>query len=687
MVFQTKIDTPLKPTTAKSSPSARDITNTLRFLTVDAIQKANSGHPGMPLGMADIAAVLWREFLHHDPAHPKWVNRDRFILSNGHGSMLQYALLHLTGYDLTINDIKQFRQLHSKTPGHPEYGCTSGIEATTGPLGQGLANAVGMALAEKILAARFNRPAFSIIDHYTYAFAGDGCLMEGISHEACSLAGTHQLNKLIVFWDNNSISIDGNTSGWFTDDTPKRFAAYGWHVIANVDGHNFTSIKQAIAEAHSIKDKPILICCKTTIGFGAPTLCNSHGCHGTPLGHTEITAMRKNLGWPYPPFIIPDELYGAWDARQQGKKRSIEWQQLFNGYRSKYPEAAAEFMRCTAGNLPPSWKESSNTYIATVSTGSSEISTRKASQNCIEHYAALIPELLGGSADLTASNLTDWSGTKDITRGNSNGNYIHYGVREFGMFAIMNGLALHGGFIPFGGTFLVFSDYGRNAIRLTAMMHIRVIFVLTHDSIALGEDGPTHQPIEHTASLRLIPNLSVWRPGDATETAAAWKYAIERSNGPTCLILSRQKVTAQTHTAQTLSSIERGGYVLIDSKETPDCIIIATGSELGLAVSAQEHLKELGKNIRVVSIPSCDIFDKQDENYRNYVLPPAIRSRVVIEAGVPNSWYKYAGENGKIIGLTDFGISAPEKEVLKSFGFTVDNVVKTALEAMHANIN
>lgn len=660
----------------------RDYANAVRFLAIDAIQKANSGHPGLPLGMADIATVLWREFLRHDPTHPKWVNRDRFVLSNGHGSMLQYALLHLTGYDLTIGDLKQFRQLHSKTPGHPEYGCTSGIEVTTGPLGQGLANAVGMALAEKVLAAYFNRPQFEVIDHYTYVFVGDGCLMEGISHEACSFAGTQKLGKLIAFWDNNGISIDGHTSGWFTENTLQRFSAYGWHVIADVNGYDATAIQQAIIAARTVKDKPTLIACTTTIGFGAPNMCGSHNCHGAPLGTAEITATRKNLGWPYPPFIVPDDIYMAWDARQQGKKYTAQWQKLFNLYKEQYPMLAAEFSRRIAGNLPIAWESSSRAHIEKINVVGEAIATRKASQNDIEAYAPLLPELLGGSADLTSSNLTNWSGTKDITADNAAGNYLRYGVREFGMFAVMNGIALHGGFIPYGGTFLVFSDYGRNAIRLAAMMHIRVIFVLTHDSIGLGEDGPTHQPIEQLASLRLIPNLSVWRPGDATESAVAWKYAIERHSGPTCLILSRQKITAQTRSPSVVSAIRQGGYVLLDSSEPPECILMATGSELDLAVKAAIKLQELGKKVRVVSMPSIDVFEKQDETYRSYVLPASVRARVAIEAGVPHSWYNYVGEGGKVIGINTFGASAPEQELFKMMGLTIENVVKTALDVV-----
>lgn len=665
------------------TPTVRELANAIRILATDAIQKANSGHPGMPLGMADIATVLWHDFLKHDPANPKWPDRDRFILSNGHGSMLQYALLHLTGYDLTIADIKQFRQLHSKTPGHPEYGCANGIEATTGPLGQGLANGVGMALAEKVLAAQFNRPGFNIVDHYTYVFAGDGCLMEGISHEACSLAGTQGLGKLIVFWDDNGISIDGRTEGWFTEDVAKRFDAYGWHVITNVDAYDANALKKAITEARNNKEKPSIICCKTIIGFGAPNMCGTHDCHGSPLGPNEISATRKNLKWPYPPFTIPNEIYAAWDARQPGKKYTTTWQQLFNSYKEKYPELALEFSRRIAGNLPSNWEQHSNAYIEKVSKQNESIATRKASQNCLENYAPLLPELLGGSADLTASNLTNWSGSKDITKKDSSGNYIHYGVREFGMCAIINGIALHGGIIPYGGTFLVFSDYARNAIRLAAMMQRRSIFVLSHDSIGLGEDGPTHQPVEQLASLRLIPGLCIWRPCDAVETATAWKYAIEHNNGPTCLILTRQKVSAQQRSLQTISEIKRGGYILLDSTEKADCIIIATGSEIDLAIRAEAKLRELGKNIRIVSMPSVDVFEQQDEAYREYVLPRSISSRVAIEAGIPDTWYKYVSNNGQVISIKRFGDSAPEQELFKTMGFTIENVVKTVLEVLH----
>lgn len=653
-------------------PTIRDLANAIRFLSVDAIQKANSGHPGMPLGMADIATVLWKEFLRHDPTDPKWLNRDRFILSNGHGSMLHYSLLHLTGYELTISDIKNFRQLHSKTPGHPEFGLTPGIETTTGPLGQGFANAVGMALAEKNLAKEFNKEELAIIDHYTYVFVGDGCLMEGISHEAASLAGTHQLNKLIAFWDNNHISIDGNTKGWFTDDTPKRFAAYGWNVIADVDAYDENALRKAINAARNEKNKPTLICCNTIIGFGAPNVCNLQDCHGSPLGTQEILATRKNLNWPYPPFAVPDELYKAWDARSAGRKFSNDWRKLFNSYKGKYPELAKEFMRRTSGNLPDNWQEKSNAFLKAVQAKPESLATRKASQNCLHAFGPILPELFGGSADLTESNLTHYKGAI---------NYLHYGVREFGMFAIMNGIALHGGYIPYGGTFLVFIDYGRNALRLCAMMKQKVIFVLTHDSIGLGEDGPTHQPVEHLAMLRLTPNMIVWRPADDLETAIAWQFAIEH-HGPTCLSLTRQKVAPiprNPEDKKILEQIKCGGYVLLDSKETPECIIIATGSEVEIAVVAHQKLTAMGKNVRVVSMPSTNIFDQQDAKYKEAVLPSNVTNRIAIEAAAADFWYKYVGLNGKIIGMHTFGESAPAPELYNLFGFTVDNLVNVVL--------
>jgi transketolase len=660
-------------------PTLKELANTIRMLTVDAIQKANSGHPGMPLGMADIATVLWREFLRHDPANPKWHNRDRFIISNGHGSMLLYSLLHLTGYGLTVSDIKQFRQLHSKTPGHPEYGVTVGVETTTGPLAQGLSNGVGMAIAEKIMAATFNRPGFEIIDHYTYVFAGDGCLMEGLSHEACSLAGTHRLGKLIVFWDDNKISIDGDTDGWFTDSTPERFRAYNWHVVADVDGHDFDSIRAAIKEARDVKDKPTLICCKTIIGYGAPNLCGLHDCHGSPLGTVEVSATRKNLNWPYTPFVIPNEFYEAWDARQAGRKNSLTWMQLFNSYKQNFPELAAEFTRRIGEKLPDGWPEKTRLFIHNSNNDPQSIATRQASQRSLNFYTELLPEIFGGSADLTGSNLTNWNKSIDLTPENPNGNYMHYGVREFGMCGIMSGIALHGGLLPFGGTFLVFTDYARNAIRLAAMMKKRVIYVLSHDSIGLGEDGPTHQPVEHLTMLRATPNLSLWRPCDDIETATAWKMAIERTTGPTCLVLSRQKVPHQNRTPAVIDNIKRGGYILVDCEGRPELILIATGSEVSLAVSACYKLTAMGKKIRVVSLPSTDVFDAQDEPYKESVLPQRMTKRIAIEAASADYWYKYVGFNGKIIGMHTFGESAPAAEIYKYLKITEENIVETAL--------
>lgn len=663
----------------------KELANSIRILSIDAIQKANSGHPGMPLGMADIAAVLWHDFLRHDPKNPNWINRDRFVISNGHGSMLLYSLLHLTGYDLTIDDIKKFRQLHSRTPGHPEYGCAPGVETTTGPLGQGLGNAVGMALAEKMLAAQFNRPGHEIINHYTYAFCGDGCLMEGISHEACSLAGTHALGKLIVFWDNNHISIDGDTSGWFTDDTAKRFEAYNWHVI-EANGHDFNSIRRAITEAREVKDKPTLICCKTIIGYGAPNVCGLHDCHGTPLGVAEVAATRKNLNWRYPPFNIPSDIYKSWDARDKGKKYLNDWQQLFANYKKTYPELAAEFARRVSGKLPLAWHEHANAFIKQTAETQTAMATRQSSQKCIENYAPLLPEFFGGSADLTSSNLTNWSGSVDLTKENPLGNYMHYGVREFGMCVIMSGINLHGGFIPYGGAFLVFADYAKPAIRLAAMMRRHVIYVLTHDSIGLGEDGPTHQPVEQLTMLRATPHLSVWRPCDTLETAVAWKYAIEHVNGPTCLVLSRQKTEPVLRDANMLANVQRGGYVLFDGGAVDataadddgsgiDCIIIATGSEVNLAINAAKKLAESGKKIRVVSMPAADVFDAQDEKYKESVLPTQVTKRIAIEAAACDYWYKYVGLSGKIIGMRDFGESAPAQEIFKARGFTVENVI------------
>lgn len=646
----------------------------IRVLSVDAIQKANSGHPGMPLGMADVATVLWREFLKHNPNDPKWYNRDRFVLSNGHGSMLLYSLLHLTGYDLTNEDIKIFRQLHSKTPGHPEAGLTPGVETTTGPLGQGLANAVGMAIAQKVLAEQFNTPKFKIIDHYIYVFVGDGCLMEGISHEVASLAGTLGLSKLIVFWDNNNISIDGHTDGWFTEDVGKRFQAYNWHVIADVDGHDQAAIRKAITEAQAIQDRPTIICCKTIIGFGAPNVCNTHNCHGAPLGDKEISAMRENLQWEHAPFVIPTEIYAQWDAKKQGEIAQQSWQEIFSLYQKQYPELASELLRRLNGELPKNWQATANNCLAQTIAKAENIATRQASQKVLNEYGPVLPEFLGGSADLTASNLTDWSGSKDIIKNNFAGNYLRYGVREFGMFAIMNGLALYGGFIPYGGTFLVFASYGHSAIRMAALMKKRVIYVLSHDSIGLGEDGPTHQPVEQLAILRATPNLSVWRPCDPVETAVAWQYAIERKDGPTALALTRQKVAFQVRDEKALHNVKRGGYILIDADGDPDCILIATGSEVAIAVNVAARLKNRGKKVRVVSMPSQDVFDKQDTAYKNQVLPLHITKRIAIEAAASQSWYKYVGLSGQIIGLDRYGESAPDKILFEFLGFLEQNI-------------
>jgi transketolase len=661
-------------------PSRHELANAIRVLTIDAVEKAQSGHPGMPMGMADIAEVLWNDFLQHNPLNPKWINRDRFVISNGHGCMLLYALLHLTGYaDMTIDDIKQFRELHSKTPGHPEYGFAAGIETTTGPLGQGLANAVGMAIAEKTLAAQFNQNEFKLIDHHTYVFLGDGCLMEGISHEVCSLAGTLGLGKLIAFYDDNDISIDGSVGGWFTDDTPKRFESYGWHVISNVDGHDIIAIQNAIREAQSIHDKPSLLCCKTVIGYGAPKLAGSHKVHSDPLGESEITATRENLGWQYAPFEIPDAIYQGWDARAKGSASEKSWQEMFASYQRKYPELAHELMRRIHQELPETFQTKANELRDQMQNKMETMATRKASQVALNAFGPIMPELLGGSADLTGSNCTYWSGSEIIRRQESGGNYLHYGVREFGMFAIMNGLALHGGFIPYGGTFLTFVDYGRNAIRLSAMMKQQVIYIFTHDSIGLGQDGPTHQPIEHLNMLRLTPNLSLWRPCDATETAIAWQKALENKQLPTVLSLTRQNVETVSRDNDALKNILRGGYIIRDCDGTPEAIIIATGSEVHLAIKGYEQLTQQGKKIRVISMPSVDEFEKQDESYKKAVLPDAIKNRVIIEAGSTGFWYKYAGLDGKIIGIDRFGESAPANDLFNYFGFTVENVVKTVL--------
>ncbi|WP_240205189.1 transketolase [Vibrio sp. CyArs1] len=659
----------------------KNLANAIRALSMDGVQQANSGHPGAPMGMADIAEVLWRSHLNHNPSNPEWADRDRFVLSNGHGSMLIYSLLHLAGYELSIEDLKNFRQLHSKTPGHPEYGYAPGIETTTGPLGQGITNAVGMALAEKTLAAQFNKEGHDIVDHFTYAFMGDGCLMEGISHEACSLAGTLGLGKLIAFWDDNGISIDGEVEGWFSDDTPKRFEAYGWHVIPAVDGHDSDAINAAIIAAKA-DPRPTLICTKTIIGFGSPNKSGSHDCHGAPLGAEEIAATRKQLGWEYGPFEIPTEVYAEWDAKEAGAAKEAAWNEKLAAYEAAYPELAAEFKRRVNGELPAQWEEKASQIIADLQANPANIASRKASQNALEAFGAMLPEFLGGSADLAPSNLTMWSGSKSLTADDASGNYIHYGVREFGMTAIMNGIALHGGFVPYGATFLMFMEYARNAMRMAALMKVQNIQVYTHDSIGLGEDGPTHQPVEQMASLRLTPNMSTWRPCDQVESAVAWKFAIERKDGPTSLIFSRQNLAQQERSTQQVADIAKGAYVLKDCEGKPELILIATGSEVELAVSAAQQLTEAGKKVRVVSMPATDVFDKQDEAYRESVLPSDVTARIAIEAGIADFWYKYVGFGGKIIGMTTFGESAPAGELFKMFGFTTENVVTTAKDLL-----
>ncbi len=664
----------------------KQLANAIRFLSMDAVQKAKSGHPGAPMGMADIAEVLWRGFLKHNPTNPKWVDRDRFVLSNGHGSMLIYSLLHLSGYDLSIDDLKQFRQLHSKTPGHPEYGYAPGVETTTGPLGQGITNAVGMAIAEKTLAAQFNRAGHDIVDHYTYVFLGDGCLMEGVSHEACSLAGTLGLGKLIAFYDDNNISIDGHVDGWFTDDTQKRFEAYGWQVIPAIDGHNPTQIEDAVKKAQAEKDKPTLIICKTIIGYGSPNKANSHDSHGAPLGDEEIALTRKALNWDYAPFEIPADIYAQWDAKAQGQTAEKAWDEKFAAYAKAYPELAAEFQRRVAGELPADWAKQSQAFIEKLQANPASIASRKASQNAIEAYAHVLPEFLGGSADLAGSNLTLWSGSKPIrATTNTDGNYINYGVREFGMSAIMNGIALHGGFIPYGATFLMFYEYAHNAVRMAALMKQRVLFVYTHDSIGLGEDGPTHQPVEQTAALRLVPNLDTWRPCDQVESAIAWKAAVERQDGPSALIFTRQNLAQMNRTSVQLANVARGGYILRDCCEKGDCpdlILIATGSEVELAMKAAETLDEQGTKVRVVSMPSTNVFDKQDAAYRESVLPSKVTKRIAIEAGISDFWYKYVGFEGRVVGMNSFGESAPADQLFKLFGFTVENVVAKAKEIL-----
>ncbi|HIF9390977.1 TPA: transketolase [Photobacterium damselae] len=668
--------------TSSNAISRKQLANAIRALSMDGVQQANSGHPGAPMGMADIAEVLWRGHMNHNPQNPNWADRDRFILSNGHGSMLIYSLLHLTGYDLAIDDLKNFRQLHSKTPGHPEYGYAPGVETTTGPLGQGITNAVGMALAEKALAAQFNREGHDIVDHHTYVFMGDGCMMEGVSHEACSLAGTLGLGKLIAFWDDNGISIDGHVEGWFSDDTPKRFEAYGWHVIPAVDGHDAEAINAAIEAAKAETTRPTLICTKTIIGFGSPNKAGSHDCHGAPLGAEEIKAAREFLGWEYGPFEIPADIYAQWDAKEAGSAKEVAWDEKFVAYAAQYPELAAEFKRRVNGELPANWEEATSAIIADLQANPANIASRKASQNALEAFGKLLPEFMGGSADLAPSNLTMWSGSKALTADDASGNYIHYGVREFGMTAIINGMALHGGFVPYGATFLMFMEYARNAMRMAALMKVQNIQVYTHDSIGLGEDGPTHQPVEQIASLRLTPNMSTWRPCDQVESAVAWKFAIERKDGPTALIFSRQNLAQQERDAQQLADITKGGYVLKDCDGKPELILIATGSEVELATEAYALLTAEGRKVRVVSMPATDVFDKQDAAYRESVLPSDVTARIAVEAGIADFWYKYVGFEGRIIGMTSFGESAPADQLFKLFGFTVENVVDTAKELL-----
>lgn len=656
---------------SSTSSSRRELANAVRALSMDAVQKANSGHPGAPMGMADIAEVLWNDHMKHNPGNPKWADRDRFILSNGHGSMLIYSLLHLTGYDLSMDDLKNFRQLHSRTPGHPEYGYAPGVETTTGPLGQGITNGVGMAIAEKAMAGQFNQKGHNIVDHHTYVFMGDGCLMEGISHEACSLAGTLGLGKLIAFWDDNGISIDGHVDGWFTDNTPKRFEAYGWHVIADVDGHDPEALLKAVETAKAMTDKPTMICCKTTIGFGSPNKAGSHACHGAPLGEEEINLTKAALGWDHAPFEVPAHVYHGWDAREKGAAAEAAWNDKFAAYKAAYPELAAEFERRMAGDLPVDWAASSAEYIASVNAAAKSPATRQASLASIEAYSPMVPELFGGSADLGCSNLTEWSGYKPMDA-NEVANYVRYGVREFGMSAIMNGIALHGGLMPFGATFLMFSEYARNALRMAALMKIQSIFVFTHDSIGLGEDGPTHQPIEQIPTLRMIPNMAVWRPCDAVESAVCWAQAIERKDGPSTLIFSRQGLPHQTRTDAQIADISKGGYILKDCAGTPDVIIIGTGSEVALAMGAAEAMSD--KKVRVVSMPSTNLFDKQDAAYRASVLVKGVPT-VAVEAAVTDGWYKYADA---VVGIDRFGESAPADQLFKEFGFTIENVVKAA---------
>lgn len=662
-------------------PSRRERANAIRALSMDAVQKANSGHPGAPMGMADIAEVLWRDHLKHSPTNPQWADRDRFVLSNGHGSMLIYSLLHLTGYDLSIDDLKNFRQLHSKTPGHPEFGYTAGVETTTGPLGQGLANAVGFALAEKVMAAQFNRPGHEIVDHNTYVFLGDGCMMEGISHEVCSLAGTLGLNKLIAFYDDNGISIDGEVHGWFTDDTPRRFEAYGWQVIRNVDGHDAEEIQIALETARK-SDRPTLICCKTIIGFGSPNKQGKEESHGAALGDAEIALTREALGWKHGPFEIPAEMYAEWDAKQKGADAENEWNKRFAAYEAEFPALAAEFKRRMAGELPADFAEKASEFIREVATKGETIASRKASQNCLNAFGPLLPELLGGSADLAGSNLTLWKGCKPVVAEDASGNYMYYGVREFGMAAIMNGVALHGGLIPYGATFLMFMEYARNAVRMSALMKQRVIYVFTHDSIGLGEDGPTHQPVEQLVALRTTPNLDTWRPADTVESAVAWKHAVERKDGPSALIFSRQNLPFHVRDNETEAAIARGGYILKNCAGEPELILIATGSEVSLAVQAADKLAEQGRKVRVVSMPCTSVFDAQDAAYKQLVLPVEVGARIAIEAAHADYWYKYVGLDGRIIGMTTYGESAPAGQLFEEFGFTVDNILAVAEELL-----
>ncbi|MBN8430011.1 transketolase [Microbulbifer salipaludis] len=657
-----------------STPSRTEKANAIRALSMDAVQKAKSGHPGAPMGMADIAEVLWNDYLKHNPANPEWADRDRFVLSNGHGSMLLYSLLHLSGYDLSIHELQNFRQLHSKTPGHPEYGYAPGVETTTGPLGQGITNAVGMALAEKVMAAQFNRVGYELVDHHTYCFLGDGCLMEGISHEACSLAGTLGLGKLIAFYDDNGISIDGEVEGWFTDDTPKRFESYGWHVIPNVDGHDPAAIKAAIEEARAETSKPTIICCKTVIGFGSPNKQGREECHGAPLGDEEIALVRETLGWKHEPFVIPEDLYHAWDGRAKGGEQEDEWNDIFEDYKEAHPELAEEFVRRMKGELPADFLAKADEYIKQCQADAEKIASRKASQNSLNAYGPLLPEFLGGSADLAGSNLTIWSGSKGVSASDASGNYLYYGVREFGMSAIMNGIALHGGFVPYGATFLMFMEYARNAVRMAALMKQKVIFVYTHDSIGLGEDGPTHQPVEQLTALRATPNLQTWRPCDATESAVSWKMAVARKDGPSALIFSRQGLAPQPRTDEQLAAIKKGGYILRDCDGEPEAIIIATGSEVELATAAAEQLS--GRKVRVVSMPCAEAFSAQSADYRESVLPSSVRARVAVEAGHKDYWYKFVGFDGAIVGMDTFGESAPAGDLMKHFGITAEKVAE-----------